>query len=382
MIAKEFEDFLLAHLDNYLIPSDQVAIFIDSHNADHVVLLLTSNGYSRVPVLTKDKHYLGTISLTDIKRYQDEHNLQEWEMVNRDIGPMTSDVVETVTDNANLNEVMHKLVNNPFLPVVDSQGIFKGIITRKSILKAVNSLLHDFTHDYIIIPKTTDNSAYAYDLRQFATAISGQIDQTSLKLYENQLKEWKPSVQKRKRSAVNQFLLYLYQKGELEKFFKLSETAPLPSQEGELESFDLSSLYEGQEGFGKLACLLILELGLLPSEILELDWADIDLNFGVVTVTKATTKRVLRLEVDVKQYLLAIKDANSQGLLLGKVYTRQWLYKQIQTYVSDCGLSNVTAQVLRQQYILRQIEKGMGAFELARLLGLKSPVTLEKYYKT
>ena len=45
MIAKEFEDFLLAHLDNYLIPSDQVTIFIDSHNADHVVLLLTSNGY-------------------------------------------------------------------------------------------------------------------------------------------------------------------------------------------------------------------------------------------------------------------------------------------------------------------------------------------------
>jgi len=41
--------------------------------------------------------------LTDIKRYQDEHNLQEWEMVNRDVGPMTSDVVETVEDNANLN---------------------------------------------------------------------------------------------------------------------------------------------------------------------------------------------------------------------------------------------------------------------------------------
>ena len=90
MIAKEFEDFLLAHLDNYLIPSAQLAIFIDSHKANHVVLLLTSNGYSRVPVLTKDKHYLGTISLTDIKRYQEEHNLQEWEMVNRDIRPMTS----------------------------------------------------------------------------------------------------------------------------------------------------------------------------------------------------------------------------------------------------------------------------------------------------
>ena len=371
MIAKEFEDFLLAHLDNYLIPSDQVAIFIDSHNADHVVLLLTSNGYSRVPVLTKDKHYLGTISLTDIKRYQDEHNLQEWEMVNRDIGPMTSDVVETVEDNANLNEVMHKLVNNPFLPVVDSQGIFKGIMTTQ---------ITDFLATKVI--SESSKQAYAYDLKQFATSISGQIDQTSLKLYENQLKEWKPSVQKRKRSAVNQFLLYLYQKGELENFFKLSETVTIPSQEDKLRILDLSSLYEGREGVGKLACLLILELGLLPSEILELDWADIDLDFGVVTVAKGSTKRVLRLEADVKQYLLAIKDVNSQGLLLGKVYTRQWLYKQIQTYVSDCGLSNVTAQVLRQQFILRQIEKGTGAFELARLLGLKSPVTLEKYYKT
>ena len=165
-------------------------------------------------------------------------------------------------------------------------------MTISSFQKQLTTQITDFLATKVI--SESSKQAYAYDLKQFATSISGQIDQTSLKLYENQLKEWKPSVQKRKRSAVNQFLLYLYQKGELEKFFKLSETVTIPSQ----------------------------------------------------------------------------------------VYTRQWLYKQIQTYVSDCGLSNVTAQVLRQQFILRQIEKGTGAFELARLLGLKSPVTLEKYYKT
>ena len=253
-------------------------------------------------------------------------------------------------------------------------------MTISSFQKQLTTQITDFLATKVI--SESSKQAYAYDLKQFAMSISGQIDQTSLKLYENQLKEWKPSVQKRKRSAVNQFLLYLYQKGELEKFFKLSEKVTIPSQGDKLRILDLSSLYEGREGVGKLACLLILELGLLPSEILELDWADIDLDFGVVTVAKGSTKRVLRLEADVKQYLLAIKDVNSQGLLLGKVYTRQWLYKQIQTYVSDCGLSNVTAQVLRQKFILRQIEKGTGAFELARLLGLKSPVTLEKYYKT
>ena len=253
-------------------------------------------------------------------------------------------------------------------------------MTISSFPKQLTTQITDFLATKVI--SESSKQAYAYDLKQFATSISGQIDQTSLKLYENQLKEWKPSVQKRKRSAVNQFLLYLYQKGDLAEFYRLSETVTLPSQGEELQKIDLSSLYEGHEGPGKLACLLILELGLLPSEILELDWANIDLDFGVITVAKGSTKRVLRLDGTLKQFLLEIKDGNSQGLLFGKAYTRQWLYKQIQTYVTECGLSNETAQTLRQQFILRQIEKGTGAFELARLLGLKSPVTLEKYYKT
>ncbi|CZD70684.1 CBS domain-containing protein [Streptococcus pneumoniae] len=45
---------------------------------------------------------------------------------------------------------MHKLVDESFLPVVDTEGIFQGIITRKSILKAVNALLHDFSKEYEI----------------------------------------------------------------------------------------------------------------------------------------------------------------------------------------------------------------------------------------
>lgn len=238
--------------------------------------------------------------------------------------------------------------------------------------------------EFLSTKTVSDSSrqAYAYDLKQFANLISGQIDATSLKVYENQLKDWKPSVQKRKRSAVNQFLRYLYRKGDLSEFLTLSEIVKVSTQEEELERLELLALYEGQEGPGKLACLFILELGLLPSEFLELDWADIDLAFGIVTVAKGSTKRVLRLDGALKQSLLMIQNENSQGLLLGNPFTRQWLYKQIQTYVTACGLPGVTAQILRQQFILRQIEKGTGAFELARLLGLKSPVTLEKYYKT
>ena len=106
------------------------------------------------------------------------------------------------------------------------------------------------------------------------------------------------------------------------------------------------------------------------------------MDFGVVTVAKGSTKRVLRLDGALKELLFRLRPAPRPGLPSRPAFTRQWLYKQIQSYVGGCGLSGVTAQVLRQQYILRQIEKGTGAIELARLLGLKSPVTLEKYYKT
>ncbi|AGM99336.1 cyclic-di-AMP-binding protein CbpB [Streptococcus iniae] len=153
MIAKEFESFILQHLDSYLIPADDLAIFIDTHNSDHVMLLLVSNGFSRVPVITKDKEYKGTISISDIMNYQAKHQLTDWEMNQTDIGNMVNTKIDAISVESSLTLIMHKLVEFPFLPVVNANNQFIGIITRKSILKAVNSLLHDFTEDYTIVAK-------------------------------------------------------------------------------------------------------------------------------------------------------------------------------------------------------------------------------------
>lgn len=153
MIAKEFETFLMSHLDSYLIPAEDLAIFINTHNADHVMLLLVSNGFSRVPVITREKKYVGTISISDIMTYKAQGQLTDWEMRQTDIGEMVNTKIETISITSSLTEIMHKLVDYPFLPVVDQEERFVGIITRKSILKAVNSLLHDFTDDYTITKK-------------------------------------------------------------------------------------------------------------------------------------------------------------------------------------------------------------------------------------
>jgi len=153
MIAKEFEQFLLEQEETFLTPAENLAVLIDSHNADHAILLLSQMTYTRVPVVTDEKEFVGTIGLRDILAYQMEQGLSQEAMADTDIVHMTKKDVAVVSPDYTLTDVLHKLVDESFLPVVDKDGIFQGIITRKSILKAVNALLHDFSKEYEIQSK-------------------------------------------------------------------------------------------------------------------------------------------------------------------------------------------------------------------------------------
>ena len=153
MIAKEFELFLLEQEETFLTPAENLAVLIDTHNADHAILLLSQMTYSRVPVVTDKRKFVGTIGLRDILAYQMENGLSQEAMADTDIVHMTKKNVAVVEPDYHLTDVLHKLVDESFLPVVDKDGVFQGIITRKSILKAVNALLHDFSKEYEIRSK-------------------------------------------------------------------------------------------------------------------------------------------------------------------------------------------------------------------------------------
>ncbi|WP_165210540.1 cyclic-di-AMP-binding protein CbpB [Streptococcus tangpeifui] len=152
MIAKEFEDFLTPFQEDYLTPAEDLALVMSNHKAGHVMLLLTRNGYSRIPVMSTDKRYMGTISMSDILSYQARNGLSDQEIADVEILEMLNHKIDILTDDADLTEILHKIVDFPFLPVIDKQGIFLGIITRKKVLKSINSLLHNFTEEYQIEP--------------------------------------------------------------------------------------------------------------------------------------------------------------------------------------------------------------------------------------
>ncbi len=152
MINPHFKEFLRSQEENFLTPAENLAVLIDTHNMDHAKLVLTHMTYSRVPVVTHEGKFVGTIGLTEIIRHQLENDLSDQEL-NQDISSIVKTDVQFVGDYYSLTQVMHDLIDQSFLPVVDEEGFFKGIITRKSILKAVNSLLHNFSDAYVIEEK-------------------------------------------------------------------------------------------------------------------------------------------------------------------------------------------------------------------------------------
>ena len=222
--------------------------------------------------------------------------------------------------------------------------------------------------------------SYKYDLEQFLDLVGDRISETSLKIYQAQLSQFKISAQKRKVSACNQFLYFLYQKGEIGTFYRLELPKQAEKKQVQSELLDLSSFWQKSAyPEGRLLALLIVELGLLPSEILALKTSDVNLDFQVLRVNKASQQRILSLPTNL---LAELEPLMGQVYLFekaGKPYSRQWAFRQLEAFLKEKGFSDLSAQGLREQFILRQIEEKVDLYEIAKKLGLKTVMTLEKY---
>ena len=227
---------------------------------------------------------------------------------------------------------------------------------------------------------SNSKQSYKYDLEQFLDMIGERISETSLKIYQAQLSNFKISAQKRKVSACNQFLYFLYQKGEIGTFYRLELPKQAEKKQVQLELLDLSSFWqESAYPEGRLLALLIVELGLLPSEILALKTSDVNLDFQVLRIKKASQQRILSLPTNLLAELEPLIGQTYLFEKAGKPYSRQWAFRQLEAFLKEKGFSDLSAQGLREQFILKQIEEKVDLYEIAKKLGLKTVMTLEKY---
>ena len=227
---------------------------------------------------------------------------------------------------------------------------------------------------------SNSKQSYKYDLEQFIDLVGERISETSLKIYQAQLSNFKISAQKRKVSACNQFLYFLYQKGMIGTFYHLELPKQAEKKQVKSELLDLSSFWqESAYPEGRLLALLIVELGLLPSEILSLKTGDVNLDFQVLRVNKASQQRILSLPTNLLAELEPLMGQTYLFEKAGKPYSRQWAFRQLEAFLKEKGFSDLSAQGLREQFILRQIEEKVDLYEIAKKLGLKTVMTLEKY---
>lgn len=154
MIGKYTEALLMENQETFLVPADNVATVLYSHPLEHALLVLSKVGYAKIPVLDSEDHLVGLISLANI--VDKMMGLTGFDM-NQIEGLTVADVMEvnvpTIQNKDDLEDILHLLVQGSFLPVVNEENVFEGIITRKEILKAVNHLVHELEKRYTVSTK-------------------------------------------------------------------------------------------------------------------------------------------------------------------------------------------------------------------------------------
>ncbi|EFR43913.1 site-specific tyrosine recombinase XerD [Streptococcus pseudoporcinus] len=233
----------------------------------------------------------------------------------------------------------------------------------------------------------SDNTklAYRYDLLQFVNMISEKLNQERLTLYQQQIAHLSKSAKRRKFSTVNQFLLFLYQTGNCNVYLRIDEKIS-QHDTGQIEkpNLDRELFYQAStERIGQTIALLILELGLLPSEIAMIKVVDCSLTFQSLRIYHQGNVRVLQLPKVLLPFLEPMLASDAIFLFdhNGQAFSRQWFFTQLKAFLTTIGYSHLNAQDLRHHYILKEKANGKSLLELSQLLGLKSPITLEKYYK-
>ena len=147
LIGQTVEKILLENQESFLVPAENVATVLYNHPLNHALLVLSKVGYSKIPVL--DSEDLSNV----VERMMD---LTGFSMDNLE-GLTAADVMEVnvacIKEDGELEDMLHLLVDQAFLPIVNEENVFVGIITRKEILKSVNHLAHELEKRYMLISK-------------------------------------------------------------------------------------------------------------------------------------------------------------------------------------------------------------------------------------
>ncbi len=119
-----------------LKPKSAVAFIYGDLSAEEGLKEFIKGGYTAVPVIDRDGVYLGVVSERDfLYRLLESNGAGLSESENLTVADLASCTrFEPVPIDADIDTLFARIIEQNFVPVVDSRGMFSGIITRRDVL--------------------------------------------------------------------------------------------------------------------------------------------------------------------------------------------------------------------------------------------------------
>lgn len=131
---QQIDDILVQDL---MIPSEKVAHVQLNNPLEHALLVLIRSGYFAVPVLDTSYKLAGSISKTVILDQILGNDRYEIERLSELKVHEVMDELVSIKNSAPFIDGLKKVIDAPFVCVIDDDGYFEGILTRRAILKTL-----------------------------------------------------------------------------------------------------------------------------------------------------------------------------------------------------------------------------------------------------
>lgn len=120
----------------FLTPKSEVAYLYEDYSLRQAIEKMEHYRYSAVPIINREGTYIGTITEGDLLWHIKEAQLKD--LYDAEDIPLASIgrhwYNEPVNAQSNIEDVIMTSLKQNFVPVIDDNRIFIGIITRKDIM--------------------------------------------------------------------------------------------------------------------------------------------------------------------------------------------------------------------------------------------------------
>ncbi len=119
----------------FLTPKSQVVYLKNDCTARQGLEKMHHHGYNAVPVIDEEGRYVGVVRDGDFLRLFFEVDMPELvELEEIPISRLIQRINPPVKNSATMKELLERVKENNFVPVIDDRDCFIGIVRRKEIL--------------------------------------------------------------------------------------------------------------------------------------------------------------------------------------------------------------------------------------------------------